>query len=223
MILAYEKIGLDIEISEETVNVIYVETPEILCDMITDLKDDLYEGTNNFVLSDGEKEISIHKEAEIVVDPWSIDLDSRRIKNKLYGLLTDVANDYYFDLFLQLKSEMFRYIEGLTEHEPYPLTYNLSFDNEELFKALNIRIEPGMSSFAERLVEYMKILNSLCAVKVFFLVNIKSYLGTELLEMIYKEANLCKLHLVLIESIQRKIINDEKITIIDKDRCIIQI
>ena len=40
----------------------------------------------------------------------------------------------------------------------------------------------------EQLVEYMKLLQSLCKVKIIFFVNMKTFFSKEQIELLYKEA-----------------------------------
>ena len=223
MILSHASSGLSIDLRENIVNTICVESPESFCKLITDLKEDLDQGTRHYVLSDDQTELSMQKNAELIVDPWSIDINSRKIKAKLYGLLTDTANDYFFDSFLELKSHIFRYMEGLADHEPYPLSYDLDLDIGTLLKAVDVRIETGTNSFEEKLVEYLKAVSSMCLIRLVFLVNFKSFLNPEKLKLLYKEAALNKVQLVLFENGYREFVTGEKTVIIDNDRCVIQI
>ena len=59
-------------------------------------------------------------------------------------------------------------------------------------------------------------------IKVVCLVNIKDYLSDEEILELYLNANYNKIHIVLVESREAKVLSNEKICIIDKDKCIIK-
>lgn len=84
-------------------------------------------------------------------------------------------------------------------------------------------MDSSNADFLEQVIEYMKLLQSLCRVKVLFLVNIKLFLSDEQMMLLYKEANYINLQIILIEHIQKNRISEEKIVIIDRDNCIIDL
>lgn len=88
---------------------------------------------------------------------------------------------------------------------------------------MDITINTQDVEFLERIVEYMKLLQSLCKIKVLFLVNIKLYLTDEQMILLYREAEYINLQLVLIEHIMKSTIFEEKVVVIDKDDCIINL
>lgn len=61
----------------------------------------------------------------------------------------------------------------------------------------------------------------LLGIKVLCLVNIKAYLNKQELMELYKVAFYNKINLVLIEMPEGEMIGEEKVYIIDNDRCLI--
>lgn len=70
---------------------------------------------------------------------------------------------------------------------------------------------------------YIKISSELVAIKVFFFVNLRSYLTQDELNELYKMADYYKVSLILLESIERNERSREKRYIIDKDLCFIDV
>lgn len=103
------------------------------------------------------------------------------------------------------------------------ISYNMQFEPSVIFKSMDITINTQDVEFLERIVEYMKLLQSLCKIKVLFLVNIKLYLTDEQMILLYREAEYINLQLVLIEHIMKSTIFEEKVVVIDKDDCIINL
>ena len=70
---------------------------------------------------------------------------------------------------------------------------------------------------------YIKISSELVAIKVFFFVNLRSYLTQDELNELYKMVDYYKVSLILLESIERNERSREKRYIIDKDLCFIDV
>ena len=86
--------GLSIELCENQVNVIAVESPEVLTTYISEIKRQISGEEGQFVLSDKDV-CRIDKMMEIIVDPWTIDFNSKRIKTKLLQLVKEEADEYF--------------------------------------------------------------------------------------------------------------------------------
>lgn len=223
MIFSYSDLGICETVEEYQPLVICVEKQNTMVQLISAIKQSIENSNDLVIVTDAEKKVNLSKEAAIIIDPWSIDCNSKQIKTKLYQLLLDISQEQIDDSFIKLRTDMFRYIEGLSEHVPYNISYNMQLDASSILKCLEVVIEASCEDFMEQIVEYMKLMQSLCKTKVIFFVNLKSYLSTDQLEMLYKEAKYINQQLVLIEHTVSEHIINEKVMIIDQDDCIINI
>lgn len=223
MIFSYSDLGICETVEEYQPLVICVEKQESLVQLISAIRQTIDNSAEAIVVTSSEKKVNLSKEATIIIDPWSIDCNSKQIKSKLYQLLLDVSQEQIDESFIKLRTDMFKYIEDLSEHVPYNISYNMQLDSSAILKCLDVAIDSKCVDFIERIVEYMKLMQSLCKIKVLFFVNLKSYLSIEQLEMFYKEAKYINLQLVLIEHTVAEHISNEKLMIIDQDDCIINI
>ena len=104
---------------------IVIESPDILSECISELRRQILGEDGQFVLSD--KDIcKIDKKMELIVDPWTIDLDSKRIKTKLLQLIKEESDEYFYDQFIETKGRMYQYAENILEKISYPILYNIS-------------------------------------------------------------------------------------------------
>lgn len=223
MIFSCNKLGLEIHNPLFQPLVIVVEKEESLVQLISDIQFTIEGRQESIMITESEKQISLSKEANIIIDPWSIDCNSKVIKNHLYRLLFQLAQEISEEEYLELKTNMFCYIEKISDHISYDIKYNTDVDQMMIFKGLDITVNVQDEDITERLVEYMKLLQSLCKIKVLFLVNIKSFFSSEQILLLYKEARYINLQLILIESVQKTRLSDENMVIIDKDNCIINL
>lgn len=223
MIISYNVLGLETSVKSYQPLVIIIENEKTLVQLISDIKYSIEDSKETMIISESEKVINLSKEAAIIVDPWNVDCNSKQIKTKLNQVLLEIAQEQDSEIFLKLRSDMFFYIEKLVEHVPYNIVYNMQIDPTAIFKCLDISVDGQSVNFLEQLIEYMKLLQSLCNIKILFLVNMKLFLTDEQMILLYKEANYINLQLILIEHSAKNKIAEEKTVIVDRDNCIIDL
>lgn len=222
MRLVHSLSGLNIEMQENEINVIVVESAQLMAEYLTDLRKQLNGEDGQFVLSD--KDIcKIEKILEVIVDPWSIDFNSKRIKSKLLQIVKEEAEEYYYEEFLETKGAVCQYAEKVLDRMMYPVSYGVDIDVLSLFKFLDVKVDVQSERLLDTLMEYMKLLHDLCKIEVIVLVNIKTYLTAEEIQYLYQETIYQKINLILFEASLTTRMECEKITIIDADQCIINI
>lgn len=214
--------GLSMDLCENQVNVIAIESPEVLAEYISELKRQISGEDGQFVLSD--KDICrIDKMMEIVIDPWTIDFNSKRIKTKLLQLVKEEADEYFYDSFIETKGMICQYAENLLDKMMYSVSYDMNIDTMSLIKFLDVKVDIQTDKLIDSIIEYIKLLHDLCKIEVVVLVNIKTYLSKKELLYLYQEALYQKVHLILLEATLTEQIDYETIVIIDTDRCVINI
>ncbi len=220
MKLAHSKTALLLEF--DSINVLVVEKKAQLVNYIIELRNQLDTSEGGFVLSD-DKILPLEKVTELIVDPWSLDFNSKKIKSKLYKVIQDLTKEESYDEFLNLRSTLYRYLEDVTFSLPYPIVYDMEVSSDAIFKLVNLQIDNEEGGFLERVINYIKLLKKLCSVQLIVFLNLKNYLDPSELQSLYREATLQELTLLLIESKAGDEVEGEKVTIFDKDSCIISL
>ncbi len=221
MKLVNTKFGIELNLPENNVRVLVVENPTVLSALIQELRCAVSAGESEWVLSDSNDILPMEKVADLVIDPWSLDLNGKRIKSKLLHYLTDIAQDIHYEEFIKTRGRLFQYLELISESSSYSLSYNEEFENADLLKWLDVRLDVEAETFLERVVEYVKILGSLCGIRVVFFWGLHAILSPDELQLLYREASYQKVSLVMIESQQGQTLEGEKYTVIDGDCCVI--
>ena len=173
-----------------------------------------------FVLSDDESIFDISKCMEVVVNPFALDFEDRRIQKKLYSQLQKIA--YGEEMFMdtqKVNADLQSYVFRLENICGYDIEIDTAMDVQLVFKALGMKMEGGEYDFSEKLVQYMKIMVELMGKKVFVFVNIRSYLENEQIQELVKNAVYNEISLLFIENVQRDFSEMENYYIIDKDGC----
>ena len=221
MKLVWQTMGISIELKENIVTNIIVESPSMMSKLVKDTMFQCDGQEGKWLLFINNELEKLHKYCDIIMNPFSIDFNNKKIISRLYQQLKEIGDDF-IEQQTVINSSVIQFLEMLLERIPYSnLTYKIDFDLEQLFKLYGVKIENETETVLDGLIEYIKILSQMMFVPILFLVNIRSYLSKEEVLELYKMARYHKVHLVLLESIEREIIDFEQLFIIDKDLCLI--
>lgn len=223
MKLTYMEYGIEIELSENQIYVLIAESPSFFSKLIETLYKEKQDGDGKILLSENDKILSFSKMSEIIVNPFTIDPNERRIMQKLYQELCAETLDQLVIETGEIHAKLISYLEEISLKVPYHVTFDLEENIPNLLKAYNVRLETESNNLLERIVEYLKLLHQLCRIEVVFFINLKTYLQDEELEQLYQFAFYEKISMVLLENVQKTKLNCEKTCIIDQDYCIINL
>lgn len=223
MKLMYPDYSISFELCENEVPVIVIENPQIFSKLVKEflLQSNGQEG--GFILSEADKIRNISKETQIILNPFSLDCNEKRIIQKLYQEIEIIASEKYVEDSGRLHGEIVEYLDTLLNNIPYATTYCLNENVPALLKAYGVQIDTQADSFLESVINYLRVLNSLCHIEVVICVNLKTFLSDEQILQLYEFVFYQKMYLVLFENNQRKILKGEKTCILDKDQCIIHV
>lgn len=223
MKLAHSILEKPIEFEENIINVLVVENPKLFYTFVSDFYNQITNSNEgSFVLSDNSKILPMHKYMELILEPFSIDLNQKKILNKLYAVLKEniLKTETYKEL-IELQSTVFKFVEKISDTIEYPLIYeDSSIDLQDIFKMVDLKLESKQESLLEKILDYITAVCEFLGINCFLAVNLKSYLSKEELEELYKSIHYKKLNLMLLESKNTEYISPvEKLYIIDSDLC----
>lgn len=92
MKLVNSQYSLFVDFVENSINTLVVERPQYMSDIIQDLISKINGENGNFVLSE-ETEIKFEKDVIFITEPFTLDLNEKRVIHKLYTQLADVAKE----------------------------------------------------------------------------------------------------------------------------------
>jgi len=221
MKLVNAELFLNINIEENKPVVLTIENPKVMAEVVGQLYELYNSGEGDFILSEDGKELPFERTTEIIINPFLIDFNSRKVQSKLYSELLNAEASYVEEKAL-IQALIIEYLDKLTQNVPYEMISNdLDLDSMKLFKMFEVRIEAQCNSLLEKLVEYTKILSRLLRKRLLVFVSISSYLDTDQLNALYEICNYNKMKVLLIESHELYLPFHTKTYIIDKDNCMI--
>lgn len=222
MRLVERELGLEIELKENVAAVVVVEDIAYRLPLIEGLYSQVQGKEGNWLLVKNEKNYELDKKAEIILEPFSLELNNKKVKTKLYQDIKAIAQDCCFTEGMEVHSHICNYLENLLERLPYPVKYEEEWNVLEILKAYGVELEEECDSLYEKLFNYIRLINQVCGIGIFITVNLKLYLTREQISELYKLAMYSKIQLVLIEFNMSDVKMDcEEIYILDQDSCII--
>lgn len=221
MKLVHPLLEQQIMFSENNINVLVIENRKFMSEFVQEFNNQINGLEGRFVLSDSGKEAKIDKKVEIIIDYFNIDFNNKKIINKLYKFMLETAmNEEFYVKTTEVKNTILKYLYDIEEKIEFEVTNDEEFDITLIFKAINVKFEVNELSFAEKLVEYLKLLSNLGTIKIFILINLKSFVSDEELKEIYKYTIYNKLNLLLIENMESNAhFQEEVVHIVDEDLC----
>jgi CRISPR-associated protein Csn2 len=198
-----------------------LENPDMMAKVVESLFLLCKSGEGDFVLSESNKELPIVKAAEMVINPFSIDYNSRQIQSKLYEELMECESLYLREK-AEIQSTIIDYLDKLKQNASYEMiTSNIELDTVKLLKLYEVRLEPQCNTVLERLIEYTKVLTRLLRKKLLIITNISSFLNQSDIKELVNMCVYLKMNLLLIESKELDFHGHIKTYIIDNDNCLI--
>lgn len=222
MKLIERELGIEIEIKENIVSVLVIENVNLRLSIIEELYLQMFGKEGSWLLAENEKTYELSKYAELILEPFSLQLNSKKVKAKLHQEMKMIAEDFFYSQGLEIHSQICSYLEMMMEKIPYPVQYQNEWNILELLKWYNVELVDEGVDACEKLFNYIKLMNQVCGTVIFIMVNIKQYLSEIQLLELYKLARYSKIQLILIEfNMDHERIESEEVHILDKDHCLI--
>lgn len=222
MKLANPEYNLCLELEENRPTFLIIENNILRFKLVEDIYNQCIGSEGGFVLSEDLQMLKMSKNAEIIINPFSIDVNSKKVLTKLYQEISDYCNENYYEEKERINGEIVLLLDKIMLNVPYNITTKFEIDIIEICKLYNVELENSGDTLIEKLLEYIKIVSQLCSYKLFILLNFSLYLTTNELQELYKFASYQKVYLLLVEYIMPLKLVNEKGYIIDKDSCIIE-
>ena len=223
MKLVYTELEKQLVFQENTVQVVVVENKPLFRKMLDDFNKQVEGKEGGFTLSADNKILRLDKEAALVLNPFNLEINSRKALTGLYNELGKLGiNEENYLKTCKIKGQIAEYAYDLLSRVDYALEFQDDFCLQNLFKALEVQFEAGDGDFLEQIVAYMDVCCKFQKVKVLAFANLKTYVTDVELQELYKEAFYRKLHLLLLENSVGEALENEVASIVDADLCLIK-
>jgi len=220
MKLIYYELNFTADFDRGSIGGIILERPDVFECFLIALYRQLGKEQTSFSLLENDKEVDLIKSCDFVASPFDLTFNKKEVTRKLYAELEAVAGEEELSVRLsEIHGETLKALEQLQFAADYDLGYSMDFSVQDVFKSCGVHIEEPTGSFAEKLIEYVVVMNRLLK-KIFFVVaNCRAYLVEEDYRHIEKTAEYYNLCIVFVENTQLGLPKVKNEYIIDVDLC----
>lgn len=210
-----------IDFTDQQINTLVLENSGLMRDIVENMVSQVSGKEGKFVLSNGLKELSLEKNAAIVIDFFSMSLNDRKVLTKLYDRLAELSvNEDFYLKTNEIRTRLEEYISDLLFESDLAVTYDGDFKVQDLFKLLGVKFEENTNGLLEKILAYIELCSGFLGLKLIVFVNLGSYLLREELEKLYEQVKYYGINLLLIEhSLTRDFLPQERVFVVDKDLC----
>ncbi|MFZ3100597.1 MAG: type II-A CRISPR-associated protein Csn2 [Desulfitobacteriaceae bacterium] len=221
MKFAHPLLSEPIEFLDGKINVLIIENQTQLSIFIMELMRQQNGEEGTFVLSEDFKPVLIEKKLELITDWFQLDINSRKLQNKLYAQIETLAlGEKFYTQTMELLGYVETFLDDLICDVDYPIVKTKKIDAATLTKCVELRFDFDGDSLLRRVVDYFAIARNFLGITCFVLVNIKSYLSVDELRSLYKQIAYQKHYVILLENVERDVsLAEERVCIIDDDLC----
>lgn len=224
MNLSFAKYGFYCEIKKEKINIISIEKPCVLTDLLSNLWNQFIGETGEVIISEQEREIQVNKSVDLIMNPFSVDCNDRRIINNLLKEVQSIAFEKYYEKCESVNREILLLLDEMLSGMPYDLDHILELDIIGLLKLYNLSVINDADSFLEKLINYMKVMHRVCQNEIFIFYGLRQFFDDKELEGLYQFIEYEHLICVIIEGqFLGKRNGLEECLIVDRDLCIINV
>ena len=212
----------EIIFNEEYINVVTIENAKCFSNIIGILNDKIngMESNEMFLLDEKNQELKMDKKMYIVLDIFNIDYNSKKILNKIYGIIEENIEknqDYEIDkMVLDLRNYIIQEINEL----PFEFVMKSELDVSEILKLYNLKIDDkNYTTILEKVEMLIDIMTTLKIADILVIPNLKLFLSNDELVELYKYSLYNNVKLLLIERNTSKKLKYENNIIIDENFC----
>jgi CRISPR-associated protein Csn2 len=224
MRISYRGCGLEMELQEGELAGICMESSFMFRNFTEQLWNQSNDMEGEIFLSKGDKALKWNKEVFVNFNPYSVDLNEKKILSRVYGEMQEIADLDFYAKKSEINTAVVSMLDEIDSRLPYPLQYTLELDFQQLLKVYGVKVESRDTELIERVADYIRLAHQTLGTVLFIFVHFKDYFSRDELSGLREMIQYEQVAVLLVENmIQPEEHVNEKWWIIDKDSCIIEI
>lgn len=223
MILVDGENNLECEVNSRKLNFIIIENNIYFQKFISDIYNQINKLEENLILYNGDYDmLDMNKFCDVIFSTMDISLQNSKINKKFIKYLQDeiIVNDIN-ERFIANHSQLVNILDEFKNISDYEFVYNDEYSLDQILKNNSVKLKESSGSFAERLIEYIKVSRDFLNINIFFLVGCKIYFSDSDYEHLKKWTEYQDITCIFIERDDTYMPLNANKYILDRDMCII--
>ena len=219
MRFVYPLITEEFETDKGYFNTIVIENQQLLSEIIEDIYNQKNGNEGKAVVSEKYVPLPFSKNVEIIDRFIPLELNTKPIINGVCSALERYAlNEENYSRTCRITAELEQYLYELSMEIPCSVSFG-SVTMPSIIKHSGVEIDTNDSGIAEKLCEYMELVTEFDRKKLFFLINMRSFVNDKDMENFIHTVLTHGYHVIAIENHTYSKLTSEKRIIIDSDMC----
>lgn len=211
-----------ISTGEGKITSVVIENPAAFAEILRDIASSIDGNEEQSVLFREDKMLSFSTSAELLSSFFPFDLNRKPLLNRIVAALEkEATSPENYSETMKLVSFTERYLFDLAQAFDCSLVFT-KVSPASIIKSSGAEIADESASLPEKLLNYFEIVREFERDKVFFTVNLRSFLNEEETEAFFQSVVLHEFSVVMFENREYPKNKWEKRLILDRDLCIIE-
>lgn len=187
MKLVHSDFEMQIIFEQGIVPVLILESSKLMKEYVEDMLSQLQGKNGKFTLSVDGRIIRIDKEVELIINPFAIDINNRKLIKGIYDKMSSIAveENHYISTQNTLKA-IIAYFMDLFMAIDVDLEVSTKVDYSSLFKSFGIEV-PISGNLVEDLLVYLDLTREYQGVKLTVFANLSTFLDYEEMDILIRE------------------------------------
>lgn len=207
------------ECTEDEICTVVIENQRLFYEAIDDIESQIQGMEGKSVLSDKNQILKMNKYAEMILQFVPFDLNRKTLINRIISHMEKIAVDVmHFEKTNELLAAWEKYCIDLEFELPIDLEFTkISIDT--LLKASGVMLSNEYESLAEKILDYIHLVEYFECKKLFVLVNMRSFAADEEMQRFMDSALSRNCQIILLENKEYPLLKKEKRHVVDADLC----
>ena len=201
------------------VNSLIIENQKLFFEVITDISSQIEGFDGKSVLSEENKILTFSKNADLLTQFIPFDLNRKTLVNKAVSALEQVAvSGEYFQKTAEILSQLEAYLFELSANFSCDISFS-KISAASIIKASGFEFKNDYDTLCEKIIDYFELVTEFDRKKLFFTVNLRSYVNDKEIELFIETVLQHGYNLLMIESGEHPLLTSEQRYIIDSALC----
>ncbi|MBO7128106.1 type II-A CRISPR-associated protein Csn2 [bacterium] len=201
------------------VNSLIIENQKLFFEVITDISSQIEGFDGKSVLSEENKILTFSKNADLLTQFIPFDLNRKTLVNKAVSALEQVAvSGEYFQKTAEILSQLEAYLFEISANFSCDISFS-KISAASIIKASGFEFKNDYDTLCEKIIDYFELVTEFDRKKLFFTVNLRSYVNDKEIELFIETVLQHGYNLLMIESGEHPLLTSEQRYIIDSALC----
>lgn len=208
-----------LDCSQKQICTVVIENQKLFYEVVADIERQIQGLEGTAVLSEDNQILKMDKYAEQLMQFVPFDLNKKSLLNRITSYMQKIAVD---EIHYEKTSEFLTAWEKFCMDLEFELPVGIEFTKinmDALLKASGITISDDYDSLAEKVLDYIQLVEYFECEKIFILVNMRSFVEDEEMQKFIDAALTREYQIVLLDNREYPLLKKEKRCVIDADLC----